>query len=338
MFQKMLLFFTGLLMVFASAAQNEELLVQGVAPKNFLNHTVAAKESLFSVGRLYNVSPKEVAAFNGMPADKGIAVGQKLKIPLTKANFSSDKGMAAPDEMHVQVYYTVKEHEGLYRVAVNNGLTLARLKEMNGLTTDEIATGKKLVIGHLQVKNTPEATARFTNTKGAFTPPIIVREEEVKKEDEKKDPPPPARDYAKPPEPGEEKRTTNDQVNKQPKAPVPPVEEVKNVAGLEEGLFKTDFQKMSSYGRSLKSATGTAAVFKTVSGWQDAKYYALMDGVEPGNIIQVTNPASGKTIYVKILGEMQELKQNHGLLLRLSNAAASALNAGTEKFEVTVKY
>jgi LysM repeat protein len=44
-------------------------------------HTVAAKESLFSIGRLYNIHPRELAAYNNIPFETGLTIGQVLKIP-----------------------------------------------------------------------------------------------------------------------------------------------------------------------------------------------------------------------------------------------------------------
>ncbi len=88
-----------------------------------------------------------------------------------------------------------------------------------------------------------------------------------------------------------------------------------------------------------KEETATAGIFKTASGWQDAKYYALMDGVEPGTIVRVVNPSNSKAVYAKVLGAMSGISQNKGLDVRISNAAANVLNiSDTEKFIVKVNY
>ena len=85
--------------------------------------------------------------------------------------------------------------------------------------------------------------------------------------------------------------------------------------------------------------TASAGIFKTASGWQDAKYYALMDGAEPGTIIKLTNPTNGKAVYAKVLGEMSGIRQNQGYDVRISNAAASALEiSDTDKFILRVNY
>jgi len=65
----------------------------------------------------------------------------------------------------------------------------------------------------------------------------------------------------------------------------------------------------------------------------------LMDNVEPGTIIKVVNPTNNKAIFAKVLGEMSGIRQNQGYDVRISNAAASALEVSdTDKFIVRVNY
>jgi len=87
-----------------------------------------------------------------------------------------------------------------------------------------------------------------------------------------------------------------------------------------------------------KEETVTSGIFKTASGWEDAKYYVLMSGAEAGTIIRITNPVNNKIIYAKLLGDMND-KQSQGLNIRISNAAANALDISeTEKFTVKLNY
>jgi hypothetical protein len=53
----------------------------------------------------------------------------------------------------------------------------------------------------------------------------------------------------------------------------------------------------------------------------------------------VSNPGNNKTVYAKVLGEMNGIRQNQGLDIRISNAAASVLQiTAEEKFTVKVNY
>jgi hypothetical protein len=90
---------------------------------------------------------------------------------------------------------------------------------------------------------------------------------------------------------------------------------------------------------AVKNETVTSGIFKTESGWQDAKYYLLMDAVQPGTIVKVINPGNNKAVYAKVLGEMSGIRQNEGLNIRISNAAAAALQITEEdKFIVKINY
>ena len=99
-------------------AQNKPLVIQGVSPNLYVNHTVTAKENYYSIGRIYNISPKEIAPFNNVAMEKGLSLGQALKIPLLAANFVQT-GNAAADEVLIPVYHIVEGKESFYRMSVN---------------------------------------------------------------------------------------------------------------------------------------------------------------------------------------------------------------------------
>ena len=85
---------------------------------------------------------------------------------------------------------------------------------------------------------------------------------------------------------------------------------------------------------------GEAAVFKSTSGWQDAKYYALMNNITPGTIIRITNSSNKRIIFAKVLGELPPGRENEGLLIRISNSAAAELKISDKepKFAAEVAY
>ena len=98
------------------------------------------------------------------------------------------------------------------------------------------------------------------------------------------------------------------------------------------GYFRTFYKDAGN------SSTGNAGVFRSTSGWNDGKYYALMNNVPVGTIVKVTFPSTNKTVYAKVLGQLPEMKESNGLSLRLSDAAASELGVAINKFYVDVKY
>ena len=285
---------------------SQDLMVHSGEKGLYLMHHVAAKENFYSIGRLYNIAPKDIAAYNAVDMTNGLSVGQSLMIPLTPSNFSQSTSQGTP------VYYTVAEKEGLYRVSMNNNkVSLDELRRWNGLSGDNISAGQKLIVGYL-LSSEMQQTARA--------------EQNV-----------PATRHDLPANPPKTEQTPKMEPAPQKNNNVTPVSNRVIVGGA--GYFKSQFEQQSRGQASGKNNTVTSGIFKTASGWQDAKYYALLDQVEPGTIVQVVNPTNNKAIYAKVLGQMSGIRQNQGLELRISNAAAAALDINdTEKFIVRVSY
>jgi LysM repeat protein len=303
-----------------------ELLVHSSGKKMFLTHTVAPKENFYSLGRLYNVPAKDIAAFNSLDMNKGLAIGQTINIPLTDANFSQKASNGRP------LYYSVGEKEGLYRVSVkNNGVLMADLRKWNHLTNDNISTGQKLIVGYLV---SPQANT-IPQTSVAQTEPENKPVEQPKKETIAEAPAKASTEEKEAVQTKEPEKKPEPPVTK----PVPAVTPQVAVQDGNGGYFKPMFEKQIKIQPVKADETATAGIFKTASGWQDAKYYALMDKVEPGTIVRIVNPTNNKAVYAKVLGEMSGIRQNQGYDIRLSNAAASALEiSDTEKFIVKVNY
>ena len=305
-------------------AQNE-LLVQNSGAGLYIDHTVVPKDNFYSVGRLYNISPKEIASYNGLDMTKGLIIGQIIKIPLVSNNFSQSSSSGRP------VYYTVGEKEGLYRVSTkNNRVLMANLRKWNRLTNDNLTPGKKLIIGYL---NSPEANNIIaTNTNN------IKAAKEIKE--------PPITDEPKKDISFQKQETIKPKTEEQTPVPekkiTPPQKTASNPSVVNDGTggyFKMQFEQQVKVQPTKADMTASAGIFKTTSGWQDAKYYALIDNVDPGTIIKISNPTNGKSIYAKVLGTMSGVRQNQGYDVRISNAGATVLEVSDmDKFIVRVVY
>ncbi len=302
----------------------QDLMLKNVDGKLYLEHKVAAKEGLYGIGRNYNVHPTEIASFNVMDINKGLNLGQIIKVPLTENNFSQTASSGKA------VYYKVGEKEGLYRVGVNSNASTENIKKWNRLTSDHVSVGSKLIVGYLR-EGDPFLIVSKPDEKTVM-PVAVVKEEkkpESKTELVKQEPVKPVVVTVK-----EEKK------------PEPKIEMLKqeptkvlvpSVSG--NGYFKNDFDTQIIEQPLSKELTLTSGIFKTISGWQDGKYYLLIDDVEPGTIVKISNPSNGKIIYAKVLGKMNGIRQNQGLNIRISNAAAAVLEVNeTDKFIVTANY
>jgi LysM repeat protein len=348
----------GLLCIKTARSQSDELLVQGQTGNLHLQHTVVAKENWYSIGRLYNLSPKDLASHNKLDMTKPLSIGQELEIPLTAGNFSQN-GVKAAGETLVPLYHIVQEKEWLYRISVNNNkVSVASLEKWNNINKDQVKAGMHVIVGYLKVKTALSALATKNSGMAVAAKPDTTAHTIVKSDySEKTDKPLEAvksegTNIAKTEESSAVKPVETGSVKTEGTTAVKPAvagtamadggasssggSGVKPVSAsgksFNGGFFKND------YSDGTKSASGVAGIFKSTSGWQDGKYYALMNNIPVGTIVKVTDGASGKTIYAKVLGQLPDMKESAGLTIRISNAAASELGQGDSKFNVDVRY
>lgn len=330
----------GILMILALVstsfllqAQKGDLYVKQGERGLCLDHKVAPKESFFSIGRLYNIHPRHIAAFNKLDFNKGLQIDQHIRIPLTDTNFTQKGNSGTP------VYFKPASAMSLAAVSKENkNVSTTSLKAWNGLPGDQVKKDSKLIIGFLLSKEMPSVTIK---TKPVTTaeekpevkpaPPVVV--------EEKKEPVKPVEAPVTIPEvkQPEVKQPEVPQPEKKEDRPLTPTVSVPESNGM--GYFKGSFDQQVKKTPVSKEETVTAGIFKTASGWQDEKYYLLIDGVAPGTIIRISNPSNTRVIYAKVLGEMNGIRQNEGYNIRISNAAASALAiTDMEKFIVKITY
>jgi LysM repeat protein len=310
---------------FCSGVFAQEMIARHNARGLYVDHTVAPKETFYSLGRLYNVPPKEIAAFNNVEMEKGLTIGQTVHVPLNAQNFSQQATTGHP------VYYVVGEKEGLYRVSVNNNKVLmANLRKWNDLKSDAISAGQRLIVGYLVSSEMSASTAARTEVPEKHDVAKAPEEKPVQKKEEEKA-------IARKEEDRPAQKTETEAVPER-KAEQPKMISA-SVNDGNGGYFKSSFEAQVKSQPVRKDEMAAAGIFKTASGWQDAKYYALIDGVEPGTIIRVVNPNNNKAVYAKVLDKMTGIRQNQGYDVRISNAAATALDiSDTEKFFVRVNY
>jgi hypothetical protein len=176
------------------------------------------------------------------------------------------------------------------------------LREWNNLKSDVVSTGQKLIVGYVNATGQPQAT--------------VAKSEAPKQEPVVSKPAPPTTEAKsdvaeKKPEPIVEKK--QDVVEtKKPQQNTSSATTNQQVAVSGAGYFKGQFDQQSKKIGTNKDLTVTSSIFKTTSGWQDAKYYALMDNVEPGTIIRVSNPDNNKAIFAKVLGKCLAFVKTRG--------------------------
>jgi LysM repeat protein len=317
-----------------------------MAQEKIINHTVVAKESYSSIGRLYNINGRELANYNKLDYEKGLAIGQVLKVPVKK-DVVVNPPAAKPEVVQTKpvvatptnnlpksegaIFHTVAAKETLYGVSKKYNVTIADIKKWNNLTVDALNVGANIIVGYGNKENGPIGIVKKEKSKEEVRIVEVAPDNkniiEISAEEMNK--------VSKP-------KTEKPQVEKT----VEPTKEVKTIAtqtvnrsiggGFNGGYFKDNFTEKGGWDASKEN--GMAAVFKSTSGWDDGKYYCLHNTAAQGSIVKVTNNTTGKTIYAKVLDVIPDIKQNAGIIIRISNAAAAELGAGENQFDCTINY
>lgn len=159
--------FLAIMIVLVQTVSGQQYFTHGTAADLHLIHKVAAKDTWFSLGRTYNLTPKEIAAFNNLSIDKPLEIGQSVKIPLNSKNFSQSDPTGSVDDL-VPIYHVVQEKEWMYRISVNhNKVPIEKLERWNNITRDQAKAGMKLIVGFLNNKE----SAAVASTSTATPPP-----------------------------------------------------------------------------------------------------------------------------------------------------------------------
>lgn len=291
-------------------AQTGDLIVQRNAEGLYLTHQVAPKENFYSIGRLFNISPKVIAPFNGLALNGGLSIGQEIKIPLKEQNFTSVKKKDAAIQVLVPVY----------RMAEGKKVLAGYLKVNKGESP--------LASGGPAVSKPAGETAKPMDEAVAAAKPVKT----TKIATQTGMAPEAATD------PGATTSAAHNTPTLVPTHPAVPEAPAASPRYSGEGAFHPDYLSQTDDGRKTRSTNGLAGVFKSTSGWDNGKYYALMKGVERGTVVKVTNLSNNKVVFAKVLGDIADIKQNSGMLIVLSDAAVSQLGANTDRFTAAITY
>ncbi len=112
--------------------------------KEIIIHRLAAKESYYSLGRLYNVTPKDIISFN---SNKKLKVGETIKIPTNRTySVTPITQSTATNTDPDFVEYKVGAGETLYTVAKRFQVSVDYIQEYNNLNGTNLQVGQTLRI------------------------------------------------------------------------------------------------------------------------------------------------------------------------------------------------
>lgn len=286
-------------------------------------HVVKSGESLYSIARTYNVSVTELKRWNTeLATTNNIKPGQKIVVAVTANNATPPRATAItprtnglPAKLH-----TVAKGETAYGICKQYGVSVAELKQWNGLADLNLKLGQRLIV------NKTNTMALYKPAPVPSTPDTPYREEDVRP------------------------RTTAIIPAANPVTSVydEPVEETAAAPAakpvfLTEGLrtsssnsaeYPTIFNQYSSHGYRIKKSKGAANYLADeTAGNQNLAFYS---DAETGSVIRVTNLMNKRTVFVKVIGKVPPVDAGNEITIKLSNKAAQDLGAQDDKFLVEV--
>ena len=97
-------------------------------------YIVKAGDTLYGIARKYKVSVDELKSLNNLSSDN-LSVGQVLQIPEIIEEDTPNENI-----------YIVKAGDTLYSIANKYGMSVQELKDLNGLTSNNLSIGQNLVV------------------------------------------------------------------------------------------------------------------------------------------------------------------------------------------------
>ncbi len=157
-------FFAVLLnLTIAYANTRDSIGIENNNGKKVIVHQTVAKDTYYSIGRRYNIPPKDIMAFND---NKYLQIGVIIKVP-TNLPFS-EKTTATPNTVTTHkptegnlIEHAVQKKENLNMLAEKYGTTVNEIKRINNLRSINLQIGQilKMPANNIAEETTPVETA-----------------------------------------------------------------------------------------------------------------------------------------------------------------------------------
>jgi len=309
--------------------------------KKVILHKADPKDNYYSIGRRYNVSPKEIITFN---KDAKIQIGDIIKVP-TDIPFN-EKPAAHPSAANkagakVQtMQYKVSPGETLFGIAKKFGSTVDELIVTNGLKSNTLQPGQILLVKATNppaeavteapvVKQQPEKTTEKPVEKPVTKANI---EKPVTKPVETKPIEKPVAKTTKP-------LKTEDSFVEQPDAPQTPVAKRDSTKVSPHDTVDFNGHKIvgDRYGLSEKNESGIAVWMDNENS--DPNKRMILHRTAPiGTVIKITNPMTNRTTFVKVVGRFTETENTKDVIVVMTKNVAESLGALDKRFHVSISY
>ncbi|MGB4398956.1 MAG: LysM peptidoglycan-binding domain-containing protein [Daejeonella sp.] len=269
-----------------AAIKIDSISVENLNGKKTIVHKVEAKETYYSIGRKYNVTPQSIIQFN---SNRTLQIGTILRVP-TDRSFAAAPVQKAPERKETAqpsktavIDYKVGPREYLIAIARKFNTTVEDIKTLNNLTSNNLAVG--------QIIKVP-----YGSTNAVSVPPPVRLDS-------------------------------------------PRVETRRSSTEIDSSLNAVDRLKLppARYGLREVDERGVA-IWITDENLDGSKMLALHMTAPIGTVVKVTNPMSGKSTFVKVVGKFTQNESTKDAIIVITKAAANLVDALDKRFQATIVY
>jgi LysM repeat protein len=262
-------------------------------------HTVAAKETMYSISKAYGVSIDDIKQWNNL-TDNALSIGQTLIIK--KSNAAPPQTAPSPVKVSRNGVHTVAAKETMFSISRQYGITVQQIRDWNKLDGNEISIGQELIVAAPQgesSKETPTVAQNTTTIPPADNPPI--------------------QNTPSPPSAEGKQQTTSPNAASKPAVNEQTIRVTESVKNTDEIL-----------------QNGLAELIEGTSG--NRKYLALHRTAPIGTIMKVRNEMNNREVFVRVMGKLPDTAVNNKLVIKISKSAYDRLGAIDPRFRVEVTY
>lgn len=293
----------------AFASPQDSIGVKVIDGKTYIMHKVSKGEGVYGIGKKYGVPASEIFAANP-GSEQSIKIDQVLLIPkATAGTKAKTSGSTSTTTKKEKVYHVVASGQTLSSIARQHNTTVAEIKSLNNLSSDNIRLGQKLIVGEKTVTVTSSAPA-MAETKPE---PIQQSKPEAKVVEEPK----PAPVVQTPPAPASNNVVVAPKVQDKP---------MDDKAGEVKSSYSTDDgDEINETGMAVISSEGELS---------QERSFILHPSAKVGTIVMITNPTNNSTVFARVVGNC---KAENGVILKMSKTVANKLGI-SDSSQVKLSY
>ncbi len=275
--------------------------VKVVDGKTYIMHKVSKGEGVYGIGKKYGVPAADIFAAND-GSKTSIKIDQILLIPktgLTATGSGSGSGKGSGSNANTTVakaektYHTVAAGQTLSAIARKYNTTVAEIKSLNNLKSDNITLGQKLIVAEAN-----STIAQTPQTKPAETPKPEPKPEPVV--------------------------STPDPVV------APPTVSNNNVVVSSKTESSESSEKSSQVINTYSTDDGDevsesgSAIISSEGELNQERSFIMHPTAKVGTIVMITNTSNNNTVFARVVANC---KCDTGTILKMSKTVASKLGS-----------